>query len=144
LNDELFGGSGNDTIRGESGGDDILGEEGDDRIYGGAGNDTLSGGPGSAAGLYPDWVFESWKDIVPFDQTRDEERELRLLLGNLRWLKRPHFAYIGSSDSLIASQKIAEKELRGRSSLLHIGIVPGDHFSSLPRAIESYLNTIRR
>ncbi len=94
---------------------------------------------GSSGGLYPSGTFDGWSDIVPFDLRRDDERSLRLLLGNQRWMQKPHIAFLGESDSLASSKKIAEKEAVASGSKLAVEIVPGDHFSNLPTAIEKYI-----
>jgi len=97
---------------------------------------------GGAGGLYPPTIFESWRDIVPFDVQRDEEASVRLLLGNLQWMQRPHFAFLGESDEALVSRYYAEKEGDGSESQLIVRVLPGDHFSSLPGATEAYLRII--
>jgi dienelactone hydrolase len=99
---------------------------------------------GSAGGLYAASVFDDWRDIVPFDPQRAGERELRLLLGNLRWMRHPHIAFLGASDTLLLSREIALRELGGTKTQLRIEVVPGDHFSSLPAAVKAYLRVIER
>jgi dienelactone hydrolase len=97
---------------------------------------------GSAGGLYSEQVFERWRDIVPFDYSNMEERNLRLLLGNQRWMKIPHLAYIGDADSGSMRQQAAENETKKYHTKLSVETIPGDHYSSLPNAIESYIKAI--
>lgn len=97
---------------------------------------------GSAGGLYPSNIFEGWSDIVPFDFRREDERSIRLLLGNQRWMQKPHFAYLGEEDVLASSKRIAENEAAGFESKLWVNKIPGDHFSSLHKAIEAYIKLI--
>jgi len=99
---------------------------------------------GSVGGLYTASVFDDWRDIIPFDPQRAGERELRLLLGNLRWMRCPHFAFLGGSDRLLQSREIALRELGATKAQLSIEVVPGDHFSSLPAAAKAYLRIIER
>lgn len=98
---------------------------------------------GSSGGLYPPATFEGWSDFVPFDLRRDDERSLRLLLGNLRWMQKPHYAFLGELDSLASSKSIAEREAAVAGSKLTVEIVSGDHFSSLPLSIEAYIRAIQ-
>jgi dienelactone hydrolase len=98
---------------------------------------------GSSGGLYSEDLFKGWSDIVPFDYGEKEERSLRVLLGNQRWLMIPHFAYIGEDDNGPWKKETADKEAASFSSKLKVEVIPGDHFSSLPKAIDSYIHVIR-
>ncbi len=92
---------------------------------------------GSSGGLYPPDVFWGWADILPFNNTQ-EERMARLLLGNIQHMQRPHYAYLGSSDTFGDSKIAAEQEVPDQSKLT-IEMVPGDHFSSFDRSLRAYL-----
>lgn len=95
---------------------------------------------GSSGGLYPPSVFLGWSDLIPFNN-RPEERAARLLLGNIRHMQRPHYAYIGEEDSVAESVALAARE-SGPDSKLTTILVPGDHFSSFDEALERYLQVI--
>ena len=98
---------------------------------------------GSSGGLYPPTVFIGWSDIVPFELS-STERGTRLLVGNVRLMKRPHYAYLGQMDSLGDASSMATAEMTGLSSpqQLTIKTIPGDHFSSFDGALEEYLDLI--
>jgi hypothetical protein len=98
---------------------------------------------GSSGGLYGPQVFELAEEWVPFDRSNPEERELRLLPGNLRWMKHRHYAYVGRQDGgVLGGVSAARSEMSGGSSLLEIISLPGDHFSSYPIAMQKYLELI--
>ncbi len=96
---------------------------------------------GSSGGLY--WPGFFSPDFTPFDTSNREEVKLRLLLGNIRYMQRPHYAYIGSEDmNFDYAVAQANREIRAKPSMLNIQRVPGDHFSSLEPALRDYLKTI--
>ena len=95
---------------------------------------------GSAGGLYSQNVFDDWKDFVPFDLSNSNERELRVLIGNISEMQFPHYAYIGKTDSFKDELKLAKREISDLESKLYITMVNGDHFSSLKPAMEHYLS----
>ena len=97
---------------------------------------------GSSGGLYSREVFDDWSDYVPFDLGREEERDMRLLLGNQRWMQRPHFAFLGEEDGLVYAKRAADEEAASGPTELVVEVLSGDHFSSLPVAIRSYLDVI--
>lgn len=101
---------------------------------------------GSAGGIYSPGVFEAWDayGLVPFDPTIAEEVRLRLLLGNIRYMQRRHYAFIGEEDSFAAVERLVEGETGDEASLLQVISVPGDHFSSLAVAAERYLEIVER
>ena len=71
------------------------------------------------------------------------EWQMRVLVGNIRWMKHKHYAYIGSMSHIYYISIVeAKHEMSGEPSLLEIIMLPGDHFSVYPRAIEMYLNLI--
>ncbi len=97
---------------------------------------------GGSGGLYDDNLFEGWREITPFDYRNNDERSIRLLLGNQRWMRKPHLAYLGKADAFASSKRAAAKEAAGFESKLVVKEIPGDHFSSLPGAIEAYIELI--
>jgi acetyl esterase/lipase len=66
---------------------------------------------GSSGGLYPPSVFADWKSITPFNRKTKAEVEMRLLLGNIRCMQRPHYAYLGTEDAF-SSTEYQETTLR--------------------------------
>jgi hypothetical protein len=57
-------------------------------------------------------------------------------------MQRPHFAYLGRSDSPEYARRIAAAEAAVGESKLVLKVVNGDHFTSLPEAINSYIRLI--
>ncbi len=90
----------------------------------------------SVGGLYDARVF-SFLD-VPFADD-DEERRLRLLLPNLRQMKRRHWACVGEDDSALDPTRLAEAEARKHQLPLVVEVVPGDHTASLGPCVQKYL-----
>jgi len=96
----------------------------------------------SSGGLYDDDTFYGWRwnGWVPFNPNDAVERNLRLLFGNTRFMKRPHIAYVGSEDlSLRVVGEDTQAESQRTGGLLTVVIVPGDHGSSLTPAISAFL-----
>ncbi len=96
---------------------------------------------GSSGGLYGPKLFDQLGAQVPFALDDPAERELRVLIGNIRWMKHTHYAYCGEKDrgQAVAS---ARQELVDAPASLKIIPVPGDHFTSLPRAVALYAQVI--
>lgn len=90
---------------------------------------------GSSGGLYDDQLFSGMEE-TPFDPREATECRMRLLVGNVRWMRRRHYAYCGKDDRWQAVQ--AARRESGTSSLLSIKEFPGDHFTSLAPAIAAY------
>jgi acetyl esterase/lipase len=93
---------------------------------------------GSAGGLYGTDLFALLPEAVPFDAADKNERQLRVLVGNIRWMKRTHYAFIGKQD--VRMQK--DEAMRQANSLgapLKVVELPGDHHSSLAPAMRQYL-----
>ncbi len=108
------------------------------------GDDVPLAKTGSCGSLYPYDVFREWKDIVPFDTRNPRERQLRLLLGNTWWMKRPHLAYVGEADPLLRYKASAEAEVAASKGPLSVHVVPGDHGSSLHAAIGQFIEAISK
>jgi acetyl esterase/lipase len=96
---------------------------------------------GSAGGLYDGRLFED-PETVPFDTRDPEEARMRVLVGNIRWMRRRHYGYCGAGDKLQAVEE-ARREA-GASSLLTVNVLPGDHFTSLAQAVEEYGRVLAR
>lgn len=97
---------------------------------------------GSSGGLYPDGVFAAWQadGMIPFDLQNPEEKRLRMLIGNMRDMRRKHFAYLGASDTMSLFVNDAKQEAAG--SQCQILSVPGDHMTSFDPALREYLKRI--
>ncbi len=97
---------------------------------------------GSSGGLYGTSLFDQMADIVPFDVNDLSERQLRVLVGNINWMKRPHYAYTGIGDTL---QEVAQaqNEIKNGQPLLKVLPIPGDHHTSLKPAVAAYAKMIQ-
>ena len=81
----------------------------------------------------------------PFDRSNAEEFGLRSLVGNLRWMKRRHYAYVGVADSgFVPAIVAAKREMARGPSQLEIVMVPGEHFAAAAPAINRYFDVVRR
>ena len=103
---------------------------------------------GGSGGLYVREILECWGDdgMVPFNPHDARECEMRIMMGNVRWMQRPHYGFIGTDDTGVDfSVPILETEAKneGKSDMLVIRRVPGDHFTSFTPALEAYLRQIQ-
>lgn len=99
---------------------------------------------GSAGGIYPPAVIKGWTQYAPFDTKRAGEAEMRALPGNIKWMKKPHYAFVGKNDYLINTIKETREEAnKYKHGLLHIQEVEGNHHTSLPLAMEKYLKIVQ-
>lgn len=96
---------------------------------------------GSSGGLYGPSLFDYTKDDVPFLLNDPREREVRVLVGNVRWMKRKHHAFVGNGDRL--QDVMAARREMTPGSLLQVVPLPGDHHSSLAPAVKAYVERIR-
>jgi acetyl esterase/lipase len=94
---------------------------------------------GSSGGLYGVDLFEDISDIVPFDTNDPRESQLRVLIGNVRWMKRPHIGYVGTADSLMRGA-VGKGEADEAKAPLTVIEIPGDHHTSLPPAMKAFLD----
>ncbi|HVR19878.1 MAG TPA: hypothetical protein VMS65_09280, partial [Polyangiaceae bacterium] len=97
---------------------------------------------GSAGSLYGPELFDWMAETVPFAPHDPRERELRLLLGNTRWMRHAHYAFVGSDDENQLGKR-ARAEAASSGKPLHVATVPGDHQSSLRPAVVAYLKVIQ-
>lgn len=98
---------------------------------------------GSSGGLYDVSTFQQWRDITPFDTSNPEEARLRILVGNVASMQRPHYAYLGTSDIAFHAAELTAKGEAPGASKLTTERVPGDHFSSFEPALRRYLDVVR-
>jgi hypothetical protein len=98
---------------------------------------------GSSGGLYPNYVFNILKDIVPFDMSIEKEISLRLLIGNIKYMKRQHIAYMGQKDDLVGVVPAFEAEKEKWNAPLIVKIVEGDHGTSLAVAVLAFTEVIK-
>jgi acetyl esterase/lipase len=98
---------------------------------------------GSAGGMYGTDLFEAVGPLVPFDPQNAQETKIRIPIGNIRWMKRPHFAYVGSSDTFMRGVAAAT-EAKGAKAPLTVIELAGDHHTSLNPAMRQYLAVCRQ
>lgn len=98
---------------------------------------------GSSGSLYTERVFYGWKNFSPFDYKNKTERTLRVLLGNTKYMKKSHIAYIGEQDSLAQNISRANNEILLTKAPLEIIMIQGDHYSSLEVAITNFIELIK-
>ena len=84
-----------------------------------------------------DWLIST----VPFDRSDPNERNMRVLVGNVSFMQHRHFAYIGANDEDQDLQDIRHEMQPG--ALLTVTTLPGDHFTSLAPAVHDYIERIR-
>ncbi len=96
---------------------------------------------GSSGGMYGPNLNQM---EPPFDTTSATEWEMRSLPANIRWMRRPHYAYLeqATDNFWVASLALIERTTQGRASLLHLILLPGDHYSIYPEAVRRYVNEI--
>jgi acetyl esterase/lipase len=99
---------------------------------------------GSSGGLYSEATFSQWSDITPFDTSNVEEKQLRILVGNVAHMKRKHFAYLGTTDVAFHPAEARARSEAPGTSLLTLERSPGDHFTSFEPALRKYLEVVRR
>lgn len=97
---------------------------------------------GSAGALYGPELFDWMRNEVPFPFDDPRERSLRLLLGNARWMRHPHYAFAGDGDR---NQRVAAARAEAAESggNLRVATVPGDHARSLAPAVVAYVKVIQ-
>ena len=103
---------------------------------------------GSSGGLYGPDSFYAWRhadsdgpDIVRFDPENINECLMRVLQGNVKWMKRKHYAYIGIQDQPFFQTMTEMRQENAQApdkTRLTVSQPSGDHMSSLMPAIEQY------
>jgi acetyl esterase/lipase len=101
-------------------------------------------GTGSVGGTYSAAVFDEWSAIVPFDRRDELELRMRLLAHNFEDMQRPLLAYVGSSDRTLRWALPLSQAARRRHAPFSLEIVKGDHFTSVPRAIDRFIVAVRK
>jgi acetyl esterase/lipase len=95
---------------------------------------------GSSGGLYGESFFHR-VPYMPFDANDWVEIQMRILVGNTKWMRNTHYAFVGEAD---ASQAVAEATTESvDQQLLTVITIEGDHHSSLAPSIQTYLEAIK-
>jgi acetyl esterase/lipase len=97
---------------------------------------------GGAGGMYDAELFQAMRDAVPFDLDDPREFQMRLLIGNISAMQRPHYAFVGTRDRPMRGD-IAKEEAARTGAPLHVIEVAGNHSTCLPEAAQKYLEIIR-
>lgn len=104
----------------------------------------------SVVGLYVPETFQRWSRsegnaaIVRFDPFDPEEGPLRTLAGNVRDVVHPHLAYVGEDDPWFHpnAERVRAEAERWKAPVT-VTMVPGDHMSCLPAALDQFVAEIR-
>lgn len=101
---------------------------------------------GSSGGLYDSSIFYVMSpDDIPFDMSNPTERELRVLPGNVRWMHHKHYAFVGREDTYVRhGVHTVQRELARQECKLSVRLVEGGHGTSLPTAMELYIQEIKQ
>lgn len=96
---------------------------------------------GSSGGMYGPNLSQG---KPPYDTSSSSEWEMRSLPANIRWMRHPHYAYVEQGDDgfWVSSLLLIQRATQGRRTLLHLTMLPGDHFSIYPEAVRRYLNEV--
>jgi hypothetical protein len=105
---------------------------------------------GSCGGIYMPETFGRWAasqrnaELVRFDAADPNETELRVLGPNLPWMVHRHIAYVGEGDPwFVRNAGQLEQQAWALGKPFERVIVPGDHMSSLPVALDAFLQLAR-
>ncbi len=103
---------------------------------------------GSCGGLYLAETFQLWAEdgIICFNPLDLKECQARILIGNVKWMQRPHYAYVGKDDFVIKEAVPilrAETKQEGKEKLFQCQEIPGDHFDCLEEALSRYISKIQ-
>lgn len=96
-----------------------------------------------SGGLYLPSTFDSWADILPFNGDDLSEQRARMLFGNQQQMQRKHLAYIGEDDYAYRKLRWARSARESSGGKLEALSVPGDHFTSLPVAVERFIDYVK-
>jgi hypothetical protein len=98
---------------------------------------------GSSGALYDHSAFEALKEVVPFPYGDPAESRMRTLIGNLAWMKRRHYAFVGRLDFLQEAGDARDEQERTHAPLA-VESVWGNHRSALAPSIAGYLDVLKR
>jgi acetyl esterase/lipase len=93
---------------------------------------------GSCGGMYGPDLFQVISNLTPFDPDDARETSMRLFVGNVAEMQRPHYAYVGVDDTLMRHRD-AIQEVNQSGAALVVTEVAGDHHSSLDESMARYL-----
>ena len=103
----------------------------------------------SAGGIYVPETFVRWRDnreqadLIRFDPSIAEERELRSLAPFVAEMIRPHIAYVGDRDPwIMRNAEVVAAEAAERGQPFSLEVVAGDHGSMIKPAVRDYLARI--
>jgi acetyl esterase/lipase len=96
----------------------------------------------SVGGVYTADAFDSWRRIVPFDRDDPAEVRARMLRPNLARMLRPHHAYVGADDRILRYARQVADAARAHRAPFSLEVVAGDHFTSVPRAIDRFIDRL--
>lgn len=104
----------------------------------------------SVVGLYVPETFQRWSRagsnaaLVRFDPFDPDEGPLRTLAGNVRDVVHPHLAYVGEDDEWFHpnAERVRAEAERWKTPVT-VTMVPGDHMTCLPAALDQLLAEIR-
>ena len=97
---------------------------------------------GSAGGLYFEELLQGWGPMSPFDPNDATERRRRLLVAHLGQMQRPHRAYLGKDDALVAIAEPAKARAAELGVPLEVTLIEGDHHSSKRAALEGFTEAL--
>lgn len=104
----------------------------------------------SVVGLYVPETFQRWSrsegnaEIVRFDPFDPNEGPLRTLAGNVRDVAHPHLAYVGDEDTWFHpnAERVRTEAERWKTPVT-VTMVPGDHMTCLPAALDQFALAIQ-
>ncbi|MCK9684485.1 alpha/beta hydrolase family protein [Scleromatobacter humisilvae] len=98
---------------------------------------------GSSGGLFGTRMFDAdWmKPRIPFAGSNPDERELRVLVGNVPWMQHPHHAWVGEGDAL-QDGDLAAREPQSEPRL-SVTRMAGDHFTSFGPSLAAYVDIVK-
>jgi dienelactone hydrolase len=94
---------------------------------------------GSVGGIYGDDKLRT-DPRMPFDRDDENERRVRLFVSNVKDVRTPHYAYVGTSDPEVqryARELADEVERLGKP--VYIESVKGDHGTAVRPALQRFL-----
>jgi len=105
----------------------------------------------SAGGIYVPETFVRWRanpkqsNLVRFDPSIADERELRALGPHVAQMARPHIAYVGDADrAILRNARTVAAAATEHHTRFSVEVVPGDHGSMIEPAVAAYLELAQR